>query len=247
MNAGSASSCDLTDRVTSDYYDAMSSDEHLAGLDRIDVETQQNGSGILEAMCRAAGPANWDRPLEALEMYSEARRFMDDEIADLIREMRTHYEPPFSWDQVAQRLGISRQSAWAKFRMDEEDVARLRQRPGPRQDGDVVGFIFHVNQSFLNSRLASPITIPTSFNDQLDERMPGDGPSWHLTVVSPLGRGSGRLRRSQTGGTRYYQLTFSPAVRQLVIGPAKPGERLRVRIPLLGHLSAELSPETPGA
>jgi len=94
------------------------------------------------------------------------------------------------------------QTAWTKFRSVEDDVARLPQRPGPRRDGDVVEFNFEVNPSFLNPRLSSPITVPKSFVGQFDERLRGDGPSWQLTVVAPLGRGLGRLRRSQTGGSR---------------------------------------------
>lgn len=205
------------------------------------METERDESGILEAMCREAGPANWDRPLEALEMYSEARRFMEEELADLVQRMRTHYDPPITWELIAERLGISRQTAWTKFRSVEDDVARLPQRPGPRRDGDVVEFTFEVNASFLNPRLSSPITIPSSFIGQLDERLPGEGPSWQLTVVSELGRGPGRLRRSQRGGNRYYQLTFTSGVRQLVLGPTRLGELLRVRIPLLGDLSAEVN------
>lgn len=218
----------------------MATEHHSARLDRIAIETEHDGRGILEAMCREAGPAHWDRPLDALEMYSEARRFMDEEVAELVQQMRTHYDPPFPWDQIAERLGISRQTAWTKFRSVEGNVARLPQRPGPRRDGDVVEFSFEVNRSFLNPRLSSPITVPTSFIGQLDERLPGDGPSWQLTVVAPLGRGPGRLRRSQTGGNRYYQLTFTPAVRQSILGPTQLGDPIRVRIPLLGQLSAEM-------
>ena len=219
----------------------MPSQEHSADCERIIVETEHDGRGILEAMCRKAGPANWDRPLEALEMYAEARLFMDEEVAELVQRMRAQYEPPFSWDQIAERLGISRQTAWKKFRMVEEDVTRLRQRPGPRRGRDVVEFGFEVNPSFLNPRNPSRITIPKLFNDQLDERLPGAGPSWQLAVVSRLGRGPGRLRRSQTGGNRYYQLTFSPETRQLVLGPTGLGAPVGVRIRLLGHLSAELT------
>jgi len=218
----------------------MTTEAHLASLERIVADTERDGRGLLEAMCREAGPANWDRPLESLEMYSEARRFMEEEVAELVQRMRTHSEPPFSWDQIAERLGISRQTAWTKFRSVEDDVARLPQRPGPRRDGDVVEFSFRVNRSFLSPRLSSPITIPTSFIGQLDDRLPGEGPSWQLMVVAPLGRGRGRVRRSQTGGHRYYQLTFTPAVRQLILGTTRLGDSLRVRIPLLGPLSAEV-------
>ena len=113
----------------------------------------------------------------------------------------------------------------------------------PRRNGDVLEFRFEVNRSFLNTRLSSPITVPSSFIEQLDERLTGEGPSWRLPIVSRLGRGPGRLRRSHTGGNCYYQLIFTPGVRRSVMGPIPLGTIMRVRISLLGdHLFAELSP-----
>jgi hypothetical protein len=67
------------------------------------------------------GAGKLGSPVEALEMYAEVRAFLEGKVAELVHRMRAGYDAPFSWDDIAGRLGISRQ-AWKKYRSAEEGV-----------------------------------------------------------------------------------------------------------------------------
>ena len=213
----------------------MASPEHLRSLERIREETSTDGRGVLEAMCREAGPANWSRPLEALEMYAEARTFLEEEIEELVGRMRTHYDPPISWDDIAERLGVSRQTTWTRFRSVQDGTVTLRQRPGPRTEADRVVFRFRVNKSYGDR---GELTIPTNFNDALLERLPGDGPSWSAMLRTKGDRSPVKLRRGETGGHPYYQLRIPRGARESL--RLRRNELVDVRIDLLGALVVEI-------
>lgn len=181
----------------------MQTPEHQTAIARIMVEAEADGRGLLEAMCRAADPDTWDRPLEALEMYAEARSFLEEELGELVDRMRTWHEPPFSWDEIAQRLGVSRQAAWKKYGTSDDGATRLRQRPGPLGREDVATFDFNVGDSYLKR---GELTIPVRFNAMLNERLPGNGPSWSASIHSGEVRDHIKIRRGHTSGTRYYQI-----------------------------------------
>lgn len=231
----------LANAVLSYYSDSMVSEGHSANVERISEETERDGDGILEAMCREA-LANWgsrgDHPLEALEMYVEAKRFMEQEVAELVGQMRMLCEPPFSWDEIAERLGMSRQSAWTKYRPLEEGATRLRQRPGPRGAGDLIVFDFPVNASYVKN---GEITVRTRFNALLDERLPGDGPSWGATLVKEGLREAVTIRRGHNP-KRYYQVRVPKDVRARI--GLRPREVVPVRISLLGPLTVVLGDDS---
>lgn len=207
--------------------------EHDEAINRIMAEAEADDRGLLEAMCRAAR-AIWDRPLEALEMYAEARAFLEEEVGDLVQQMRARHDP-YSWDEIAGRLGVTRQSAWTKYRSADEGAVRLRQRPGPRGDGDFVAFRFEVGPSYISR---GELTIPIEFNELLDERLPGDGPSWSASIVMDEVRDSVKIRRGHNP-KRYYQLRISNVPRTRL--DLQRGQLVGVRIPLLGPLVVTLS------
>jgi hypothetical protein len=217
----------------------MTTREHRATLERLTAETLHDGRGILEAMCREAGPANWDRPLEALEMYAEARRFMEDEIRDLVSVMRNGSVPPFAWEEIADRLGVTRQTAWTRYRSVERGDSSLPQRPGPRTEADRVDFQFRVNKSY-NDR--GEITVPTVHNKSLDDRLRGNGPSWSATLRLQVASAPIKLRRGRTGGNDYYQLRLPTDVRETL--RLRRDEVVDVRIELLGSLDVEIARRT---
>jgi hypothetical protein len=181
------------------------------------------------------GAGKLGSPLEALEMYAEARLHRG-EVAELVHRMRAGYDAPFSWDDIAGRLGISRQSAWKKYRSAEEGVVRLRQRPGPCRQGDVVEFVFTVNDSYVRG---GELTVPVCFNVLFDERLPGDGPSWSASIRSGETRDPVKFRCGHTRDRRYYQVRVPIDVRSWLGLRSK--QVVDVRIALLGSLVVELS------
>lgn len=204
-------------------------------LERVRIDTEANGDA-LAGICKEARRL-WDQPLEALEMYAEASNFLEEELNEIIDRMRSDwYGRPFPWEDIATGLGMTRQAAWSKYRRTV-NVQRLPQRPGPRGPEDLIDFSFMVNPSFLKT---GEITVPTSFNPALDDRLPGDGPSWALTLVTATGRTPGKLRHGHNN-VWYYQLRCPTEMRAEHLSGLQPGDQLGVRITLLGPPTAELA------
>jgi hypothetical protein len=77
-----------------------------------------------EALERLAGRRNHEEALDALSDIESLRRLLDRAELDAVRDARAGRR---SWAEIATRLGISRQSAWERWReLDEEDPDPLR-------------------------------------------------------------------------------------------------------------------------
>jgi hypothetical protein len=116
-----------------------------------------------EAWERLAGePSSGEDALNALSDIGLVRRLLDQAELEAVRAARRDRK---SWAEIATRLGVSRQSAWERWReLDEEPgpPAAAREQPTPVAVPDVVGMSWPVAQHRLvEERLHAVIADPS--------------------------------------------------------------------------------------
>src|SRR5918997_4079573 len=103
-----------------------------------------------EAWERLAGrPRSGEEALDALSDIGLVRRLLDQAELEAVRAARRDRR---SWAEIATRLGVSRQSAWERWReLDEEPgpLAAAREQSTPVAVPDVVGMSWPVAQHRL--------------------------------------------------------------------------------------------------
>lgn len=63
--------------------------------------------------------ASQPEPLTCIEKIAEMRRWVDDVLAEYVADAR---RAGHGWDEIATRLGVSRQAAWQRFHTGLEDL-----------------------------------------------------------------------------------------------------------------------------
>lgn len=156
-----------------------------------------------EAWERLAGrPKSWEEALGALSDIGLVRRLLDQAELEAVRAARRDRK---SWAEIATRLGVSRQSAWERWReLDEEPgpPAAAREQPTPVAVPDVVGMSWPVAQhrlveERLHAVIADPSPVPFLGPEAADfevvDQKPaaGERVAPHSTVTLWLHRGPG--------------------------------------------------------
>jgi hypothetical protein len=116
-----------------------------------------------EAWERLARPArSGEAALAALSDIGLVRRLLDQAELEAVRAARRDRK---SWAEIATRLGVSRQSAWERWRdLDDEPAAPAARRPPPTRITvpNVVGMSWPVAQHrLLEDRLQAVIADPS--------------------------------------------------------------------------------------
>jgi hypothetical protein len=116
-----------------------------------------------EAWERLGGrPRSGEEALGALSDIGLVRRLLDQAELEAVRVARRDRK---SWAEIATRLGVSRQSAWERWReLDEEPgpPAAAREQPTPVAVPDVVGMSWPVAQHRLvEERLHAVVADPS--------------------------------------------------------------------------------------
>jgi hypothetical protein len=155
-----------------------------------------------EAWERLGGrPRSGEEALGALSDIGLVRRLLDQAELEAVRAARRDRK---SWAEIATRLGVSRQSAWERWReLDEEPgPPAAREQPAPVAVPDVVGMSWPVAQhrlveERLHAVIADPSPMPFLGPEAADfevvDQKPaaGERVAPHSTVTLWLHRGPG--------------------------------------------------------
>ena len=131
----------------------------------------------LEAWYRTPQPATTAKPgrgddaLTALADIGLARRLLDQAELEAVRSARKHGK---SWAEIAVKLGVTRQSAWERWRDLDETATATPAPTHPRTAPpaqDEPGRSFEDDYDELQARLLTDPTFPARLADELEPQM----------------------------------------------------------------------------
>lgn len=135
----------------------------------------QNAWRRLTAWTRQVGP-DGDRALTALSDVGQLRRLLDHAEFEAVRIARRHRR---SWSEIAMRLGMTRQSAWERWR-DIDDAPDPTQDPSPGTDRETVDLVLAARDRRRRSTIAVPNVVGLPWNEARDRLM-----ARGLVIASP--------------------------------------------------------------
>jgi len=141
-----------------------------------------------------------------------------------------------SWEDIGHELGISRQSAWERYRDYESPPTDLSV-----PEADTIRFRFKVNGSFIDY-MPHPITVPKAAHDRLLNALGTE--TLEVTVRGPDGpEMEGTLRHSTSGGGPYFQVMVREGMPGETICDFQIGQTLIVEITPGSETVVHLRPE----
>lgn len=150
----------------------------------------------------AAQPGSGDDALTALADIGVARRLLDQAELEAVRNARRHGR---SWAEIAVKLGVTRQSAWERWRDLDETASAPPAAPAAPTAPDDIERSFEDDYDELEAQLLTDPGLPARMADELQPQM--------FMVTVP----------KVTAMTRHHAQTVLRRVNLIAVGPDSDG------------------------